>query len=333
LDILIHPGAENWPEANWSELYRRARGESTSARQIVIYFSSVPARHTGKKGSLMRCTAKLWTIGFAAILSVAPLAAQQGKPTYNTAKQKLLSGKQIFSYTITTFDPELYCQVAPHYDFIWLEMQHSTLTWADLAKMIAACPGVGVPMVRLPDEAESTIQHATDIGALGMIEPTVDTVEKAEAVAKFAKYPPEGRRSQGGGQYQQVWSSKTSDYHNSINDNMLVVVMIETPIGAANAYDIARVRGVDAVLIANTDLGNFSGAKPDSEEYQHLVKQIHDGTLRAGKVLGATSAAYATGRPDSKDMLIFQNGPSFDGYQPPNRGRGGRGGRGGANSQ
>jgi 4-hydroxy-2-oxoheptanedioate aldolase len=113
-------------------------------------------------------------------------------------------------------------------------------------------------MVRLPDEYESTIQKATDIGALGVIEPTVDTVEKAEAVVQYARYPPDGRRSQGGGQYSQVWASKTDDYHNTINQNMLVIVMIETPVGVANAYDIARFPGADGVLIAHTDLGNFS---------------------------------------------------------------------------
>jgi hypothetical protein len=76
---------------------------------------------------------------------------------YNTAKPKLLDGKQIYSDTITKPDTDLYCQVAAHYDFVWLEMQHSTLTWADLEKMIAACPGVGVPMVRLPDAPSSML--------------------------------------------------------------------------------------------------------------------------------------------------------------------------------
>jgi hypothetical protein len=106
---------------------------------------------------------------------------------------------------------------------------------------------------------------------------------------------------------------------------MLVVVMIETPVGVANAYDIARVPGVDVVLAANTDLGNFSGYQPTDPQYQDLVTRIHDATLKAGKFLGATSAAYATGGPagrhDSADFRMFQNGASFDGYQPPGGGR------------
>jgi len=260
-----------------------------------------------------------WLAVLSAIVVLGDQGSNVPRPAgklYNTAKQKLLDGKQIYSYTILRPDPNLYCQVAAHYDFVWLEMQHSTMTWADLEKMIATCPGVGVPMVRLPDEYESTIQHATDIGAIGMIEPTVDTVEKAQAVARYAKYPPEGRRSQGNTQAPGIWGA-FGPYRQTINDNMLVVVMIETPVGVANAYDIARTPGVDVVLAANTDLSNFSGYAPESPEYLDLVKKIHDATIKAGKFLGATNAAYGKDRPDSKDFRMLQNGPSFDGWQPP----------------
>ena len=44
---------------------------------------------------------------------------------YNNAKQKLLDGKQIFTYTISRLDVKLYCEVAQHYDYIWFEMQHT----------------------------------------------------------------------------------------------------------------------------------------------------------------------------------------------------------------
>ena len=120
----------------------------------------------------------------AMLVSAAPAMAQEGAPAklYNTAKQKLLDGKQIFSVTISKPDVAAYCEAAKHYDYTWFEMQHSTLTWADIEKMVAACPHVAAtPMVRIQDELESSIQHATDIGLLGIIMPTVDTVEKAEA--------------------------------------------------------------------------------------------------------------------------------------------------------
>jgi 2-keto-3-deoxy-L-rhamnonate aldolase RhmA len=249
-----------------------------------------------------------------------PLVAQSGapkSPLYNTAKQKLLDGKQVFSFTQSKPDAAGYCERAKHYDFTWFEMQHSTLEFADIEKMIAACPRVkAIPMIRLPDAQEWHIQHATDIGALGVIIPTVDDVDRAREAAKWARYPPVARRSTGQGQAPAIWGI---NYHQTVNDNMLVVIMIETPTGVANAYDIASVPGVDVVIIGNNDLSWFSGFQQTDEHYHQLVTKVHDDTLRAGKFFGQANAMYATG-PYSKDSLFFQNGPSNDGWLPPKDG-------------
>jgi 4-hydroxy-2-oxoheptanedioate aldolase len=255
-----------------------------------------------------------------------PVAAQSqdsgaAKPRlYNTTKQKLLDGKQVFSFTQSKMDIADYCERAKHYDFTWFEMQHSTLEFADIEKMIAACPNVkATPMIRLPDAQEWHIQHATDIGALGVIVPTVDDVDRAREAAKWSRYPPVARRSSGQGQAARLWGINGINYHQTINDNMLVVVMIETPTGVANAYDIASVRGVDVVIIGNNDLSYFSGFAQNDERYHQLVQKVHDDTLRAGKIFGQANAIYATG-PYSKDAYFFQNGPSNDGWQPPKTG-------------
>jgi len=242
-----------------------------------------------------------------------PLPPARKAPLYNTAKAKLLSGQQVFSFTQSKMDIEGYCETAKHYDFTWFEMQHSTLEFADVEKMIAACPHVrATPMIRLPDAQEWHIQHATDIGALGVIVPTVDDVDRAREAAKWARYPPIGRRSAGSGQYRALWGN---DYRQTINDNMLVVVMIETPTGVANAYDIASVPGIDVVIIGNNDLSSFSGYSQNDEHYHQLVQKVHDDVLRAGKSFGQASALYATG-PYSKDSYFFQNGKSVDGWKP-----------------
>lgn len=208
---------------------------------------------------------------------------------YNTAKQKLKEGKQIFGATVTSPDPNVYCAMANSgYDFLWIEMQHSPLTFEDVARMIWACRGAAaMPFIRVPDATESDIQKATDIGALGIIVPTVDTVEKAEAAVKWAKYPPEGRRSQGNGQYGALYGS---DYRQTANDNMVVVIMIETPIGVQNVEKIASVPGIDVIFAASTDLGNFSGHKQGDKEYEAMVSRIHDVTLEHGIRLGGPQA-------------------------------------------
>jgi 2-keto-3-deoxy-L-rhamnonate aldolase RhmA len=228
--------------------------------------------------------------------------AQQAPKIYNTAKQKLLDGKQVVGGTVFSPDPAMYCAMAnAGFDFLWIEMQHSPLTYQEVARMIFACRGsAGMPFIRVPDATESDIQKATDIGAIGVIVPTVDTVEKAEAAVKWTKYPPSGRRSQGGGQYRELWGN---DYRQTANDNMMVVIMIETPEGVANAEKIAAVPGIDVIFAASTDLGNFSGHKQGEPPYEALVARIKDATLARGIKLGGP--------------LAWKDRPGFSFFQAP----------------
>ena len=278
---------------------------------------------------MLRFRSTLSSVSCIALLSI-PALAQPATPgaakpkLYNTVKQKLLEGKQVFSFTQSKFDIAGYCEAAKHYDYTWFEMQHSTLEFKDVEAMIAACPhAAAIPMIRLPDAQEWHIQHATDIGVLGVIVPTVDDVDRAREAAKWSRYPPIARRSTGQGQARALWGINGIDYAKTINDNMLVVIMIETPTGVANAYDIASVPGVDVVIIGNNDLSVFSGYPQTDPRYWQLVTKIHDETLRAGKIFGQANAKYATG-PLSEDAKFFQNGPSLDGWKPPaSAGRGG----------
>lgn len=204
---------------------------------------------------------------------------------FNTAKQKLMEGKPIVGGTVYTSDPNIYCAMAESgFDFLWIEMQHSPLTYDDVAKMIRACKGASaIPFIRVPDATQSDIQKATDIGALGIIVPMVSTVAEAEDAVMYAKFPPAGRRSHGGGQYRTMWGD---DYRAAANENIMVIVMIEDPGGVAIADQIAAVPGVDVVFAASGDIASFSGYARDDPRYEALITKVKDDTLAAGRKLG-----------------------------------------------
>jgi 2-keto-3-deoxy-L-rhamnonate aldolase RhmA len=250
------------------------------------------------------------------------------RPFYNKAKELLFQDKQITSYTISTYNADFYCEVAKHFDYIWFEMQHSTMSFDEVRRMILACPGAGAaPMVRMPDALESSIQKATDLGAIGIIVPTVDDALEARDAARFSRYPPFGRRSSGGGSFGQVWPGV--NYRATVNDNMLVTVMIETLEGVANAEEIAAAHGVDVVLMGNNDLSSFSGWSQNDPRYQDALVKVHDAALKYGKYFGNAGAQYLNGYVLSADTRMVQNGPARDGWVPPARGGGaGRGGAG-----
>jgi 4-hydroxy-2-oxoheptanedioate aldolase len=221
-------------------------------------------------------------------LALGAVASAQPR-IYNTVKQKLERGEQVFGGTVTSSDPDIYCAMASSgFDFLWIEMQHSPLTYQEVARMIWACRGApAIPFIRVPDATPGDIQKATDIGALGIIIPLVDTVEEIRSAVQYAKYPPEGVRSLGNGQYGALWGS---DYRATANDNIMMVAMIESPAGVGIADEIAAVPGVDVIFAASTDLGSFSGLSQGDADYEAMVATIHDATLEAGLELGGPQA-------------------------------------------
>ncbi len=249
---------------------------------------------------------------FAAVtvLAFAGIAeAQRGGDAadmFNTVKTKLANGQQVVGGTVSTPDPDIYCAMAnAGFDFLWIEMQHSPLTYTDVARMIRVCPGPALPFVRVPDATEGDIQKATDMGAVGIIIPMVDSVEKVENAITFSKYPPLGRRSQGGGQYGTIWGR---GYRQTANDNIMIIAMIENPQGVEIVEEIANMEHVDAVFAASSDLGSFTGLRQGDPDYEAMVTRIKDATLAAGKYLGGPSAWK-----DTREGYTFFQGPSATG--------------------
>ena len=223
------------------------------------------------------------------------------QPLYNTTKQKMLDGKQVFSQTVTSFDPKAYCAGAAKYDFSRFEMQHATLRFDEIEKMIAECPrAAATPIIRIPDATETNIQRAVDVGALGIIVPTVDDALESRSASMFARFPPIARRSTGGGQAGSIWSpviQKPKTFRSTINDNMLVVVMIETQEGVKNALEIASQPGVDVVIIGNSDFESFSGFPPTSPGYLDLQTRVRNATYLAGKFWGNANPGFSRNNP------------------------------------
>ena len=234
--------------------------------------------------------------------ALAQTPAASASRIFNTVKLKLEQGKQVVGGTVSSSDPDIFCAMAgAGFDFLWIEMQHSPLSYQEVARMVWACRGAqAMPFIRVPDATEGDIQKAVDLGAVGIIIPMVESMEKIKAAIKFSKYPPLGARSQGGGQYGSLWGS---DYRRIANDNVMIVAMIESPAGVAIAEQIAALPGVDAVFAASTDLSSFSGYRQGDPQYEAMVTKIHDLTLKYGKSLGGP--------------LAWKNRPGFNFFQGP----------------
>ena len=229
-----------------------------------------------------------------------------GAKIWNPAKLKLMQGGKLVGGTVRgVVAPSTYCAMADAgYDFIWTEMQHQGASWAEVWRAWQTCPHAkAVPGVRVAYTDEREIQQALDGGALVLVVPTVDTVEEAREAVKWAYFPPLGRRSLGGGNAfgADIWGNVPGGYRNTINDNLVLILMIETLEGLKNADEIAKVPGVHAVFAASGDLSNFSGYKQGDPDYERAINIVHDAAIKAGKKLCGPFAWK-----DRPDFTCFQ---------------------------
>ena len=253
----------------------------------------------------MRATAL--TASVFAILALSPAEAQdapfradqfqygtrndleggQTAEIWNPAKRKLMEGGPLIGGTVRSSDPRMYCAMAnAGYDFIWVEKQHEATEWEQVARMWRTCPGPAAPGTRIAFENEKEIQIATDMGALVVVVPTVDTVEEAQRAIDWTYFPPMGRRSSGGGQGpSEIWSDVPGGYRQTWNDNVVLILMIETLQGVENARAIAKLPGVSGIFAASGDLGNFSGYREGDAEYEGLITEIAAAAEEAGVAL------------------------------------------------
>ena len=191
------------------------------------------------------------------------------------------------------------------YDFIWTEMQHDNRDWSAAARMWRTCPHAkAVPGVRVAYTDEKEIQHARRCRRAGRRRADSDTVEEATAARNWTYFPPLGRRSNGGGQAfdAAMWGGVPGGYRQTINDNIVLVLMIETLEGVKNAHEIAKIPGVTALFAASGDLGNFSGFAQGSPDYERAINVVHDAAIGAGKRLCGPFAWR-----DRPDFTCFQN--------------------------
>ena len=227
---------------------------------------------------------------------------------WNPVKLKMMQGGKVSGGTLfSSTDPLTYCAMAnAGYDFIWTEMQHDARDWDQVARMWRTCPHAkAVPGVRVAYADEREIQHATDAGALVIVVPTIDTLEEAIAARDWTFFPPLGKRSLGGGQAfdTDMWGTVPGGYRNTANDNIVLILMIETLEGAKNAYEIAKVPGVTAIFAASGDLGNFSGYAQGTPDYERLINVVHDAAIESGRRLCGPLAWR-----DRPDFSCFQAG-------------------------
>jgi 2-keto-3-deoxy-L-rhamnonate aldolase RhmA len=150
---------------------------------------------------------------------------------------------------------------ASGFDAFYIDMEHCTIGLDAAAAICTAALPLGIaPMARIAGHRFEDATRLLDMGALGIIAPQVDTREQAQAFADACRFPPLGMRSvAGAGPLQGYRPTPLGEINAQGNAATLLVAMLETPEGVANADAIAAVPGIDVLLIGSNDLCTAMG--------------------------------------------------------------------------
>jgi 2-dehydro-3-deoxyglucarate aldolase/4-hydroxy-2-oxoheptanedioate aldolase len=184
------------------------------------------------------------------------------------------------------------------YDWLFVDGEHGPLGIEAIVSILQAAQHRCPCLVRIPAVEEVWVKRVLDAGADGIIAPLVNSAEAARRLVAWAKYPPVGRRSVGGGRAHSY--GRTFDrYLRFANDRIAVVVQIEHVDGARQIEAILGVPGIDAVFIGPYDLSGSLG-KPGQvgdPEVQTHIRNVRDACLAQGKPLGIFTADAEAARP------------------------------------
>jgi 2-keto-3-deoxy-L-rhamnonate aldolase RhmA len=176
------------------------------------------------------------------------------------------------------------------FDSIFIDIEHAAIPVDIAAQMCAAALPLGItPLARIPGHDFDMAAQLLDAGALGIVCPQVDTAEQAKALVDACKFAPAGHRSVSGpGPLQYYRPTPLGEINAQANALTLVIPMLETAKGIANAAAIAAVPGVDILLIGSNDLSAELGIPGDLHHAK--IRAAYEATAAAckkhGKCLG-----------------------------------------------
>ena len=140
------------------------------------------------------------------------------------------------------------------FDWVSADVEHAGHSIQDYAYFATAVKSRGcVPLARVFDKSMASIRRIIDAGAQGVIVPMIRTAADAREAVAAAKYPPAGIRGAGAAPFCCHGLTLGSDFKTA-NDDMLVMIMVETKEAVENIDEIMSIDGVDGIFLGPFDL-------------------------------------------------------------------------------
>lgn len=208
-------------------------------------------------------------------------------------KRKLRNRDQLFAGWVSYAHPSITETFArAGFDFMFIDMEHSTISIEQGQRIIAASQFEGVPCIPRPvSHSNDYLKPLLESGADGLLIQMVETPEQVEALIRDIKYPPIGRRTYGVNR-AQAYGFDFEEYIQNWNTTSTFMLQVESIKGVENIEELLAFNEVDAVMVGPLDIAGSLGV-PGQTTHPLVIeasRKVIAACVRYGKSCGTQVA-------------------------------------------
>jgi 4-hydroxy-2-oxoheptanedioate aldolase len=223
---------------------------------------------------------------------------------YSRVKAKLRRGEPALITCCHFIDPSVYELVSLlGFDGIWLDLEHHATSDETAATLMrAARVGSSDIIARCARWEYMRIGRLLEAGAQAIMYPRCETAEEAAEVVRWAKFAPQGLRGVDGANGDNPYCSQPMPpYLKAANEHTLLIAQLESPAALENAESIARVPGIDVLMLGPGDLSVIAGIP---YQFDHpLIAGAYETVATAAKNAGKWWGTVS-GTPEHTQRLL-----------------------------
>lgn len=176
------------------------------------------------------------------------------------------------------------------FEYVIVDCEHGYFDYSQIGALVGIANSISMPIIiRVPSFSREVITKYMDLGANGLLFPMTESVDDIKNAVQWAKYAPMGKR---GISTQRAHTSycppPLKEYLKQANEDTIIFAQIETAKGVSAAADIAKVDGVDALIVGPNDLASDLGTPGDfyTNDVQKSINNVIESAKSAGKPTG-----------------------------------------------
>lgn len=204
-------------------------------------------------------------------------------------KDSLRNRERLFGAWVSYAEPSITETFAKAgFDFLAIDMEHSTITLPQAQRIIAASQFYKVPCLPRPvSHSNDYFKPLLESGSDGLLVQMVNTTDEVEKIINHLKYPPIGKRSYGVNRAQE-YGFEFNNYISNWNDESSLIIQVESIEAVDNIDDLLSFEQIDGVMIGPYDISGSLGV-PGETNHSKVIeasKKVINSCKKFGKSCG-----------------------------------------------